>query len=361
MASRKRQATVHAKGIVDVPAGGRVASRGVNGSSGQSLIGSSARGVDSVACVGMREVQRGRLLAAALEVVSEVGYAGMSMARVTSRAGVSRGVFYDLFEDREDCFLAAFDDAVARIAAVAQPAYERERGWREQVRAGLSSVLECIGDEPGLGSLLIVDALSAGPRVLQRRARCLETLTTIVDQGRLEVKRGRESLAADPGRSVLTAEGVLGAVLSVLHARLLEHNDGPLVELCNELMALIVLPYLGSAAARKELARPLPRARRVSRRPVRYPLDDLDIRVTYRTLRVLEVVAERPGASNREVADRAGISDPGQISKLLARLVKLGLARNGGRGQAKGQRNAWALTAKGAEVQRGIDAQGAHV
>lgn len=66
----------------------------------------------------MGEIQRARLLTAAVEVVSELGYGGMSTARVSARAGVSRKTFYDLFSDREDCFLAVFDDAVARIAAV---------------------------------------------------------------------------------------------------------------------------------------------------------------------------------------------------------------------------------------------------
>ncbi|HZL48878.1 MAG TPA: TetR family transcriptional regulator [Solirubrobacteraceae bacterium] len=301
----------------------------------------------------MSEVQGGRLLAAAVEVVSEAGYSGMSMARVTGRAGVSRGTFYELFEDREDCFLAAFDDAVARIASVAAPAYERERSWGEKVRAGLTSVLQCIGDEPGLGSLLVVDALSAGPRVLERRARWLERLTGIVDQGRLEVKGSREL-------PPLTAEGVVGAVLSVLFARLLEHDDQPLVGLLNELMAVIVLPYLGPAAARKELECLAPRARCAPSRLVGFPLDDLDIRITYRTLRVLAVVAEQPGISNRGVADAAGISDQGQISKLLARLRKLGLIENSGAGQAKGMPNSWALTARGAEVQEGIDLQAGH-
>jgi AcrR family transcriptional regulator len=301
----------------------------------------------------MSDVQRGRLLAAAVEVVCEVGYAGMSMARVTSRAGVSRGTFYELFEDREDCFLAAFDDAVARIAVVAAAAYEHERRWGEKVRAGVSALLVFIGDQRGLGSLLVVDALSAGPRVLERRAQCLDTLTSIIDQGRLEVKGSR---LPPP----LTAEGVVGAVLGVLHARLLERDDGSLVELCNELMALIVLPYLGPAAARKELQRPLPRARRVPPRPTRSPLDDLDIRITYRTLRVLAAVAALSGGSNREIADHAGIRDQGQISKLLGRLKRVGLIENSGAGHAKGERNAWALTVKGDGVQRGIDARVAH-
>jgi AcrR family transcriptional regulator len=309
------------------------------------------QGMDGTVRARMREVRRGRLLAAVVEVVSEVGYSGMSMARVTSRAGVSRGTFYDFFEDSEDCFLAAFDVAAARVAVVAGLAFEREGCWGEKVRAGLSALLVFVGDQRGLGSLLVVEALSAGPRVLERRAQWLVTLAGIVDQGRAEAKPGREP-------PPLTAEGVVGAVLSVLHARLLE-RDGSLVELLNPLMATIVLPYLGPAAARKELVRPTPRARRVAQKPTRNPLDELDMRITYRTLRVLAAVAIAPGGSNREVADRAGVSDQGQISKLLVRLAKLGLIENDRR--VKGERNDWRLTPKGDEVRRAIDLQAARV
>jgi AcrR family transcriptional regulator len=302
------------------------------------------------------EVQRARLLAAAAEVVSEFGYAGMSMVRVTSRAGVSRKTFYDLFADREDCFLALFDGAVARIGVVAIAGYEREGCWREQVRAGLLSVLEFAEDEPMLAALVVVDALGAGPRVLARRARVLETLTRVVEEGRSEVKAGA-------GPPPMTAEGVVGAVLSVLHARLLDRDGDPLVELLNPLMAMIVLPYLGQAAATRELAHPLPKTRHVSSRPVRFPLDALKMRVTYRTVQVLATIAELSGGetagrpSNREIAEAASVHDQGQISKLLSRLQKHGLIENTGLGQAKGEPNAWGLTTKGDEVQRAIQAQ----
>jgi DNA-binding MarR family transcriptional regulator len=74
------------------------------------------------------------------------------------------------------------------------------------------------------------------------------------------------------------------------------------------------------------------------------------MRLTYRTARVLEVAATHPGASNRLVGERAGIYDQGQVSKLLARLERLGLLANTGEGQSRGSSNAWRLTRKGAQV-----------
>jgi len=301
------------------------------------------------------EVQRVRILAAAIEIVSELGYGGMSTTAVIGRAGVSRRTFYELFEDREDCFLAIFDEAVGRIAMVARSAYQREGCWREKVRAGLSALLQFIGDEPGLGSLVLVDALGAGPRVLERRARVLATLNTIVDHGRSEVKPGNDSVSEL--RSVLTAESVVGAVLSVLHARMLEPDRRPPVDLLNSLTAMIVLPYLGQAVATRELVRPTPKLRRVASRPARDALDGLQIRITYRTLRVLAAIAEHPGAGNRQIANAAGISDPGQISKLLTRLTQHGLVGNDGPSQCTGERNTWTLTAKGVKVEGAVRAQ----
>lgn len=88
------------------------------------------------------------------------------------------------------------------------------------------------------------------------------------------------------------------------------------------------------------------------------------MRVTYRTLRVLSVIGERPGVSNREVADRAGVADQGQMSKLLARLERLGLLSNSAGGApGRGEPNAWCLTPRGEEVERATrtrSGQGSH-
>lgn len=78
------------------------------------------------------------------------------------------------------------------------------------------------------------------------------------------------------------------------------------------------------------------------------------MRITYRTVRVLMTIAADPGASNRRIAAEAGISDQGQVSKLLARLEHLGLIENRGEGPVKGAPNAWALTARGVQVQQAI-------
>lgn len=124
------------------------------------------------------------------------------------------------------------------------------------------------------------------------------------------------------------------------------------MELVNPLMSIIVLPYLGSVAARKELERPVPERHTAETRAGGDPLRELDMRLTYRTVRVLMSVSGKPGSSNREIGVASGISDQGQVSKLLTRLQRLGLVHNTGPAPGKGVPNAWTLTEKGLRVER---------
>ncbi len=309
------------------------------------------------------DIQRARMLTAMVDVVAERGVSAVSVAHVVARSGVSRRTFYEIFEDREDCFLAAFDVAVEKIATLVVPAYEREAGWRAGIRAGLIALLEFLDNERDAGRLVIVETLGAGPRALERRAQVLGAIVDAVDEGRAERRGG------DP--PPLSAEGVVGAVLSVLHTRLLvdssvadidaragKAGSVDLLELVNPLMATIVLPYLGSAASRRELERSTPKHPSTPRQSAPAdPLRDLGIRLTYRTVRVLIAVAANPGSSNRTIGDAAGVPDQGQASKLLTRLRGLGLVENLGAGHARGGPNAWTLTPKGWEVHAAISIQ----
>ncbi|MGO9487566.1 MAG: TetR/AcrR family transcriptional regulator [Solirubrobacteraceae bacterium] len=297
----------------------------------------------------MTAIQRGRMLAAAIEAVDEVGYARMTVAQVIGRARISRKTFYDVFADREDCFLAAFEQTVDRARGPVREAYEGETRWRERIRAGLGTLLALMDEEPALAKLGIVEAMAAGERVLAARSTLFEELALVIDQGRSVT----EARLDPPG---LTAEGVVGAVFAVLHTRVMEGAGEPLSELLGPLMSIIVLPYLGARTARRELSRsacPPPRLQNGALSSVGAdPLDGLQMRLTHRTVSALTVIGQRPGASNRSIAEGSGIVDQGQISKLLNRLARLELIENRGGGQEKGAPNAWHLTARGVSVER---------
>jgi AcrR family transcriptional regulator len=304
-------------------------------------------GCDGLGPERVVEIQRARILAAMVEVSGEHGAGNVTVAHVVERAGVSRRTFYELFDDREDCFLAAFDDGIEQASRYVLDAYDTEAGWVERIRTALTGSLLFLDVERGVGRLLIVGSPGAGPRALERRRQVLGQMVALIDEGRHESKTGDDL----PG---LTAEGIAGGVLSVLHARLLDPGVGSLLELTGPLMSMIVLPYLGAAAARRELKRPAPAPPATGAHAPADPLHDVEMRLTYRTIRVLMSVAAHPGSSNREIGLASGIQDQGQISKLLTRMCKLGLIENSGAGLARGAPNAWTLTGKGQKIELAI-------
>jgi AcrR family transcriptional regulator/DNA-binding MarR family transcriptional regulator len=322
--------------------------------------------------VYLSRVQYTRLLDAALAIVAEEGVKRLSATRVAGRAGMSTKTFYDLFADREDCFLAVFDRAVDELAAVCAPVWEAgsaeglegegEGEWVERVRSALIVLLGCLEREPALAKVVFLEALGAGPRVLARRAEVLDRVAELLDEGR----------AGSPLAEVLpslTGAGVTGAAFSVVHARLVEQRPESLMELVNPLMATVVLPYRGREASALELERPVPELPELpepevssespgdpageGRSPAsgKSPAAPLEIRPTRRTYMVLASVAERGGANNRQVGEGAQLRDDAQISRLLARLEGLGLVENTG-GRTAGFPKSWWLTAGGEEFLR---------
>jgi AcrR family transcriptional regulator len=308
----------------------------------------------------VNEIQRSRIIGAMVEECAKRGAGNVTVAHMVARAGVSRRTFYELFDDREDCFAGAFEDGVARAVRLVLDGYDPDAPWVERLRGALIGLLAFLDLDRDMGQLLVVGSLGAGAKSLKLRQEVLARMIELVDEG-----RGESKAELPP----LTAEGVVGGVLSVLHSRLLASLErsggdtapsadgaGTLLELAGPLMAMTVLPYLGPAAARRELARPAPKPSGTHRAEGN-PLGELEMRLTYRTVRVLMAVAVHPGSSNRVVAEVAEIVDQGQMSKLLTRLQDIGLVENSGGGAARGEPNAWTLTEKGWGVQGAIAEQ----
>jgi AcrR family transcriptional regulator len=297
------------------------------------------------------EMQRARLIGAAVPAVDELGWSGVTVADIASRARVSRRTFYDLFASREDCLLAMLDDAVSRVEQdLAQAGLEDDAPWVERVRMGLWRILCFLDQDPVLARVCVVQSARGTRRVLEAREALLARMASVLQQGGAQNTRAAQA-------PVLMAEGLAGAALAIVYKRLLNGERAPLAGLHGELMGMFVLPYLGSAAASRERKRPAPGTTLPATPDTlpsgarqEDPLRDVPMRLTYRTARVLRAAAEYPGASNRVIGEHSGLYDQGQISKLLARLGRLGLLENGGKGQSRGESNAWRLTPLGERV-----------
>lgn len=301
---------------------------------------------------GFELIQRERMLLAVAETVEDGGFAELTVSAITAHARISRRTFYEQFGDREQALAATAEESLARVSAAVLAAHRaREQdGWRAGMQAGLEALLRFLDEEPAFGSLLIVGVHGGGPALLRRRSEVIRSLVAAVDAGRA-VPGARAEL------SPAAAEAVVGAVLSILHERMLEQPRPAMRGLLGNLMSVIVRPYLGAAAAAREARRrsPVPagpaRAHN-GRRSLLKPA----VRMTMRTAMVLQAIAERPASSNREVAALAGVEDQGQASKLLTRLAGAGLIENANGAGAPGTANSWSLTRAGEDLAHALGA-----
>jgi AcrR family transcriptional regulator len=205
-------------------------------------------GIRSLPADLVSAVQRERLLAAMLRATAELGYREVSVQEVLDRAGVSRPTFYEHFENKEDCFLAAFDNAAARLRERVELAIENGEDWRARLRLGLEELLGFVADDPDAAMTLIVDARAACPPALKRRDELLDHFASCLDS----MIRAESDPAQAP--SAIAAAGVVGGIEALLYSRLNRGEADDVQSLLPSLMYFAVLPYEGREVASEELA-----------------------------------------------------------------------------------------------------------
>ncbi len=190
--------------------------------------------------------QRERLLEATIRVAAAKGYAAMTVADLTREAGISRTTFYEMFEDKEACFLAAYDGIADGLVRRVAAAYEAEEGWPLRARAGLAALLEALAAEPDVARLALVDVGAAGPAAQRRYRAALQRLTPFFDEGR-DFAPGGRNLPANTSRMAI------GAVAGLIADEVVEGRAEYLPQLLSEVLFATLVPYIGPAAATREV------------------------------------------------------------------------------------------------------------
>ena len=138
------------------------------------------RGRHALAREEVERIQRSRLCVAMAEVMAEKGYIATSVADVLQRSGVSRQSFYRVFDDKLDCFMAAFavagDVLIRRLleevgadehgVLVPEPADDPVRRFER----ALTAYLEVLATELPYARLFLVEVYAAGPTAMRHRS-----------------------------------------------------------------------------------------------------------------------------------------------------------------------------------------------
>ena len=190
--------------------------------------------------------QRERLIAGLTEVLYEVGYQKTTVSLIGQRASVSKSDFYKHFESKDDCFFAAYEDAIGRIRKqVVETCSEREADpWSPRVRDAIASLLQLLAKEPALASIALVEGLRAGRGVYDRYQAAVESFVPYLRTG---------APTAPDGEAVPAAmdEAVIGGIASLLGRRVLAGEAEQIDQLLPDVLEFALTPYLGAAEARR--------------------------------------------------------------------------------------------------------------
>jgi len=186
--------------------------------------------------------QRERLIAGLAATVAIKGYAAVTLTDITRESRVSRRVFYENFESKEQCFLAAFDVVVGHARELGAEATDGISGWSAQAVAVTRAVLAFLASEPDLARLLLVESRGAGPALLARFNEAVGELAPLLALGRAE--RDTDRPLPDS-----TEDSVLGALVSLVFRKVAVGEAEGLEELVPECAEFVLSPYVGAGEA----------------------------------------------------------------------------------------------------------------
>ena len=192
--------------------------------------------------------QRERLIAGLATAVAEKGYRAVTITDITKQARVSRRVFYENFEGKEECFLAAFEVVVGHIQELAAEADAPSDEWPEQAVAAAAAVLRFFAEEPDLARLCLVESQAAGPVVAARFHETVRGVVPYLEQGRGE-RPEAENLPPT------TEDSTLGALVLLASRKVAAGEADQLEEVLPDFAEFILAPYIGAEAATR-IARP---------------------------------------------------------------------------------------------------------
>lgn len=176
--------------------------------------------------------QRTRLIGGIVDAVAEQGYTATTIESIVRAAGVSRGVFYQHFSNKEEGFAAAYETAMSEVRSRFEQGFEAGGQWPDKVGGGLSAMLSFLAANSHIARVATVEALFATPQLARRHYEQVEMLAPFLRQGR-----------QDGGAAPVTEKVILGGIFSMVSRRVLSGEERSLGELAPELTRFVLEAY----------------------------------------------------------------------------------------------------------------------
>ena len=197
----------------------------------------------------VRQTQRARMLDAMVQSVAEKGYARVAVADVVERAGVSRKTFYEQFANKEECFVAAYDDGVDRLLAAIDAALATlAPDWLAAARRAVEVYLDAMAASPAFARAFLIEALGAGPVALARRRAVQDRFAAQLEAVH---RRARADIPEIPEVPPHTFRAAVGAVNELVTAHLLERGADTLPALTDAILDVHLALLVGRELAQR--------------------------------------------------------------------------------------------------------------
>jgi AcrR family transcriptional regulator len=192
--------------------------------------------------------QRQRILAAVAEATAARGYARMSVEDVVRGAGVSRRTFYELFPNKDQVFLEAYNQVANLLLAGVKAAYEGETGFSARVTAGFRAFLELLEASPAFARMCIVEVMAAGPEAVAKRTAVMGEFAKLIEENAASELDSHGSVPA------MHAQTIVAGAYEAVYRMIAAGKTDRLSTLLPDLVESALLPYVGEeeAAAQKQ-------------------------------------------------------------------------------------------------------------
>jgi AcrR family transcriptional regulator len=187
------------------------------------------------------ENQRERLLNGVVDAVAEHGYNATTISKITAAAKISRRTFYEYFEGKEDCFLAAYEMIDAHVRESVLAAGDPGEPWPAQVRARLAALLEVLARDLAIARFYLSEPRAAGGEIAARYRDAMQLLAEAIRPAET-----RADMDVEVRDQVL-----MGGIAALITRRLGGGEADHLGELLPDLVELALAPYVGRAEARR--------------------------------------------------------------------------------------------------------------
>lgn len=190
--------------------------------------------------------QRERIFDAVANLTAEKGYAALSLEEIVAEAAISLQTFYEHFENKEEAFLATFEMGHAKATAAINRSLDLKLSWAQNIRIGLTSLLEFLASEPAIARLACVDILIAYPHVSGRVNEANFSYIELLDIGPNDTYPNMPP--------PVMREASVGGIFELLHEYILNGRTQRVPELIDYVMYIVITPFAGREIAARAVA-----------------------------------------------------------------------------------------------------------